>query len=169
MPRILSSAFHREIDQLTSASSLVWLFQLDIPNAPLAFRVANWPEPVVFSGLSFEAFGVEIDRLEDASSQSLVHLRCAFQNVDQQLSALLEYYWHPDALWQVLIWQIDVTQPDTVAYADAQVTVVAQISTRWRDAVADLVAEFFSLGATVPKRRFTSMSGFRYMPRRIGF
>jgi hypothetical protein len=124
---------------------------------------------VLFWGQSYDAFGVQVDRLEDASSQALVHLRCAFQNVDQQLSALLEAYWHPDHLWQVLIWQIDVTQPEAVGYAEAQVTAVAQISTQWRDAVADLVAEYFSLGATAPKRRFTTLSGFRYMPRRIGF
>jgi hypothetical protein len=169
MPRLLSNAFTRELAQLESARPLVWLFELLVPGAPVPFRVANYPEEVVFQGIVFAPFGVDVDAMEDASTQALVHLRCAFANVDQQLGSLLENYWGPDTPWTCTMWIVDVQQPNETLWSDGQVYLVAQVTISWRDAVVDLVAEGLSLSSTLPKRRYTALAGFPSMPKRIGF
>lgn len=169
MPRILSAAMHREFNQLESATPLVWLFQVDIPGAGAPFRLANYPETILFHGLEFLPFGVDVDALEDASTQAIVHLRCTFQNVDQTMIALLENFWGPDSRWTVTNYQVTAAFPNEVALTDGALYAVGQIVTTWRDAVADLYAENMTLSATLPKRRFTSLAGFPFIPRRIGF
>jgi hypothetical protein len=169
MPRILSNAMHREINQVESQVPLVWLFVLDIPGAGDPFRLANYPEIIVFHGFLYLPFGVDIDAVEDASSQALIHLRASFENIDQQLQALLETYWAPDNLWQVTIYQVAATFPDEVPLSDGMVYSVGQVSTTWRDAMMELYAEGLSLSSTLPKRRYTALGGFRNIPRRIGF
>lgn len=169
MPRLVSSAMHRELNAIESVHALVWLFELNITGAPVPFRVANYPETIVFHGFEFLPFGVDVDSLEDASSMALVHLRCAFQAVDSQMMSLAENYWVYPNLWTCLVWQVDALQPNEVLYSDAWVYSVAQLVMQWTDAVADLVAEGITLGSTLPKRRYTSLSGFGEIPQRIGF
>lgn len=169
MPRVFSNALKREFAQLESDHCITCLLELTIPGGPVPFRLANYPEEIVFHGLYFAPFGCQIDDMEDASSQALVHLRVAFENVTQQLSSLLEYYWVWTSKWACTIWTIDVQQPDQTLWTDGQVYLVAQVVTEHRSAVADLVAEGLSLGSTVPKRRYTALSGFSSIPKRIGF
>jgi hypothetical protein len=132
------------------------------------YRVANYPEEVLFHGLVYLPFGVTVDQLEDASSMALIHLRAAFENVSRELIALCETYWAWDTPWTCTIWEIDVTQPNETAFADGSVYLVAQMQVTDETAVADLVAEGLTLSKTAPHRRYTTLNGFT-VPRRAGF
>jgi hypothetical protein len=169
MARILSAAMTKEYAQIGSTHPITMLAELLIPGGPVPYRAANWPEDIVFHGLTFVKFAFDVDSLEDATSMALVQLRLTMHNVDQQLQALLENYWNPESLWEVTLWQIDVNQPNETFMSEGSLYTVAQVATTWTTAVADLVAEGLTLTTTLPRRRYTALSGFELIPRRVGF
>jgi hypothetical protein len=141
--------------------------QVDIPGAAVPYRLVNYDQNIVFHGFTFQRFPFDVDALEDATSQSLVRLRITVGNVDQAFIALLENYWGPDASWTVTVWQIDTQQPEATPYASGEVFQIAQVNTDLVSAVADVVAEGITLGAMMPKRRYTTSGGFPFIPRRL--
>ncbi len=167
MPRIMSPQFVREKNQVASDHVLTFLFQVDITGAPAPYRLANYDQDILFHGIPFQRFPVAVDALEDATSQSLVRLRITVGNVNQAFIALLERYWGPNAPWSVTIWQIDTRQPDETPFTAGEVFQVAQVSTDFLGAVVEVNAEGLTLTGTIPKRRYTSSSGFQYIPRRL--
>jgi hypothetical protein len=167
MPRLLSAALIREKNQLASDHVITMLGQLDIVGGPVPYRLVNYDQDVVFHGIVYRQAAFDVDALEDATSMALVRLRISFGNVDQAFSALLETYWGPDTPWQVTIWQIDTRQPDETPFQAGEVFQVAQVNTDFVSATVEVIAEGFTLGATMPKRRFTATSGFPWIPRRL--
>jgi len=93
MPRILSAALVREKNQLQSDHVITWLFVLLIPGAPVPYRLVNYDQDIQFHGIWYNRYSVDVDALEDATSQSLVRLRATVGNVDQAFISLLEHYW----------------------------------------------------------------------------
>jgi hypothetical protein len=167
MPRILSAALIREKNQLQSDHVITWLFQVDIPGAPVPYRLVNYDEDILFHGIPYLRYSVDVDALEDATSQSLVRLRATVGNVDQAFISLLEHYWGPDAPWVVTIWPIDTQQPDATPFGTGEVFQVVQVATDFLSAVVDLQAEGITLTGTIPKRRFTQSGGYPNIPRRL--
>jgi hypothetical protein len=167
MPRLLSAQLTREKNQVASDHVITMLAQVDIPGAPVAYRLVNYDQDIVFHGIAFQRFSFDVDALEDATSQSLVRLRITVGNVDQAFISLLERYWGPDAPWSVTLWQIDTRQPDETPFTAGEVFEVAQVSTDFLGAVVEVNAEGLTLTGTVPKRRYTSSGGFQYIPRRL--
>lgn len=165
--RILSSALIREKNQLNSDHVLTMCFELSIQGIG-PYRLVNYDQNILFHGLTFERYPVDVDALEDATSVALVRLRVTIGNVDRALQGLLENYWHPDIAWTVIIWQIDAMQPNETPYASGEQFNVVQVATDLVSAIVDLQAEGLTLTATVPKRRYTATSGFQSIPRRIG-
>jgi hypothetical protein len=167
MPRILSAALIREKNQLASDHTITFLGQLDIVGGPVPYRLVNYDQDVMFHGIVYHRAAFDVDALEDATSMALVRLRITFGNVDQAFQALLENYWGPDTPWTVTIWQVDTQQPDETPYQAGEVFEVAQVNTDFVGAVVEVIAEGFTLGATMPKRRYTASGGFQYIPRRL--
>lgn len=167
MPRLLSPQFVREKNQVASDHALTFLFQVDIPGAPVPYRLANYDQEVVFHGIPFLRFPVSVDALEDATSMALVRLRISIGNVDQSFVSLLENYWGPDTPWTLTIWQIDTQQPNETSFQAGELFQIAQVSTDLVSAVAEVVAEGITLSGTIPKRRYTASSGFAWIPRRL--
>jgi hypothetical protein len=169
MPRILSAAMITEKNKVESDHVWTMLFQMDIAGAPVPFRLAAYDQDLLFHGLVFERYPVDVDSLEDALTTSLVSLRVTTGNVDQQLISLLENYWAstPDPHWSVTVWEIDALQPDQVPFGVGEVFAITQVVTDLRTAVFELQAEGVTLTRTVPRRRFTTTSGFLNIPRRF--
>jgi hypothetical protein len=105
--------------------------------------------------------------LEDANSMTLTRLRITAGNVDRGFQSLLERYWGPDTPWVVTVWQVDLAQPDETPFGAGEVFTVMQVSTDFISAVFDVQAEGLTLSGTMPKRRFTTASGYPFIPRRI--
>ena len=104
--RILSAALLREKNQVESSHVWTMAFEVNIPFvAP--YRLINYDQDLVFHGLTFQRFPVDVDALEDANSMALVRLRITIGNVDRGLQALLENYWNANTIWSVTIWQLD--------------------------------------------------------------
>lgn len=166
MPRLLSAATIHEKNQLASDHVFSMLFRLDIAGAPVPYQLAHADHDVIFHGLTYLRFPVNLDSLEDASSLTLTRLRITAGNVDRGFQSLLERYWNEDP-WIATIWQVDLAQPDETPFGAGEVFTVQQVVTDFVSAVFDLTAEGISLAGTMPKRRYTSSSGFPNVPRRI--
>lgn len=167
--RLLSAAQVQSKNVIDGGNPWTFLYELDIAGGPTPFRLANYDQDIVFHGNVFQRFPTDVDSLEDANSNSLVHIRVTAANVDQQIQSLLENYWAPviDPQWTVTLWNIDVTMPDETAFAAGEVFTVASVTTDLVTAVFDLIAEGYSLTTSLPKRRFTSTNGFPLIPRRV--
>jgi len=166
MPRILSAALVREKNQLHSDHVITWLFEVFIPGAPVPYRLVNYDQDVLFHGIPYLRYSVDVDALEDATSQSLVRLRATVGNVDQAFISLLEHYWGRES-WIVTIWPIDTQQPDATPFGAGEVFQVVQVATDFLTAVVDLQAEGITLTGTIPKRRYTQSGGYPNIPRRL--
>lgn len=164
--RLFSAALQREIAQIASTHVFTCLFELQIPGAPGAYRIANYDQDVLFHGLSFFAYPVDVDSLEEATSASLVHINVTAANVDRQIGSLLENYWTDSPDWSATLWTIDTQQPDETSFGTGQPYGVMSVGTDLGVAKFDLLAEGWSLVTTVPKRRFTVTGGFPAIPRR---
>ena len=167
MPRVLSNWMLREKNLLDSTHAFTMAFEVQIPGAG-ALHLVNYDRTIVFHGIDYVPFPVDVDALEDANSMALVRLRVTIGNVDRQMMALLDNYWGGAApLWNVTIWQLDAQRPDEVPYVAGDVFLVAQVATNLMQAVVDVQAEGLTLTRTVPGRRFTATGGFKLIPRRI--
>jgi hypothetical protein len=155
-----------EKNRLESDHVLTCLFQVDIPGAPVPLRLANYDVPIVFHGLTYEPWPVNVDSVEDTTSASLAHLRIAPQNVTQEMIALFETYWYDNQDWRVTMWHIDAMQPDVTSFESGDVYSLMSSPTDLLVATFDLVAEGMTLNTLVPKRRYTTSGGFRNIPRR---
>lgn len=166
--RLLSAALVLEKNRLESDHVFTMAFEVNIQGAPVPFRLVNYDQNLIFHGLSFERFPVDVDSLEEPTSASLVHLRLTIGNVTQEFQSLLENYWANtgDPRWEVVIWTIDVMQPDQTPFGSGEVFSVTSVATDLISATADLEAEGYTLGRTVPGRRYSTSSGFPYIPRR---
>jgi|SRR5215831_9852446 len=167
MPRTLSANQTVEKNKLQSDQPWVYLLQINISGASGPYRLAAFDQDIVFSGQVFARYPLDLEVLEMPTHAALVQVRVTIGNVDQQLQALLETYWAPQAnpQWEVLIWECMATAPNETPFAAAEVFSVQQITTDLVTAVADLVAEGLTLAAVVPKRRYTVSNGFRFIPR----
>lgn len=166
--RLLSAGLIHEKNQLDSANVWTMCFQLTIEGAPGVFRLVNYDQDITFAGLLFERFPCDVDSLQEATSAALVNIRLTIGNVDQQMQSLLENYWSgvADPLWLVTIWQINATTPDQTAFGTGEIFSVTKVDTDLITAIVDLQAEGITLSAIVPKRRYTTSSGFAHIPRR---
>jgi hypothetical protein len=167
MPRLLSAASIHEKNQLYSDHVISMLFRLDIPGAPVPYQLAHADHDVIFHGITFLRFPVTLDSLEDANSMTLTRLRITAGNVDRGFQSLLERYWGPDTPWIVTVWQVDLAQPDETPFGAGEVFTVMQVSTDFVSAVFDVQAEGLTLSGTMPKRRYSTSSGYPFIPRRI--
>lgn len=168
MPRLLSAALVSEKNRVESDHVFTMLFSAEIAGAPAPYRLAAYDQDVLFHGLVFPAFALDVDSLEDPTTAALVSLRVSVGNVDQAMIALLENYWVNviEPRWQVTIWQIDAFQPDQTPFGVGDLFSVVQVSTDFRVATFELQAEGLTLTQTVPRRRFTTSSGFQNIVRR---
>lgn len=166
--KLLSPFLVREANQLESTHVITMAFQVTIQGGPVPFRIVNYDQSIVFNGLTFFPFGVEVDSLEEATSASLVNVRVTAQNVTQEMSSLLENYWASvvDPHWDVMIWTLDAAFPDFTTFASGELFTVSSIATDLVTASFDLIAEGYTLARSVPGRRFTTSSGFANIPRR---
>ena len=164
--RLYDLTFIAELNRLESDHVLTCLFQVDIPGAPLPLRLANSDGPIVFHGLIFDPWPVNVDSVEDATSSSMTHLRISPQNVSREIIALFETYWYADQDWRVTMWEIDARQPDVTSFESGNVYALMSSPTDLLAATFDLVAEGMTLNTLVPKRRYTTTSGFAAIPRR---
>lgn len=166
--RILNPILAREVNQLASDHVWTMILELDITGGPAPFRVANYDQDIVFHGLNFLAFPFSVDSLEEATSASLVNIRVTPENVTQDIQSLLENYWASvaDPEWAVILWQVDAVQPDLVPFGSGELFTVSNVPTDLVTATFDMIAEGLTLSRTVPRRRFTTSSGFLYIPRR---
>jgi hypothetical protein len=98
---------------------------------------------------------------------TLTRLRITAGNVDRGFQSLLERYWGPDTPWIVTVWQVDLAQPDETPFGAGEVFTVMQVSTDFVSAVFDVQAEGLTLSGTMPKRRYSTSSGYPFIPRRI--
>src|ERR1043165_480884 len=169
MARLLSPAMVQSKNVIDGGTPWTFLYQLSIAGAPADFRIANYDKDIVFHGIPFLRFPVDLDSLEDANNMALVHLRVTAANVDQQMQSLLENYWLPvaDPTWNVTIFQVDVGQVDEVPFEAGEVFRVLSCSTDTVIANFDLVAEGMTLTTVLPHRRFVTSCGFPLIPRRI--
>lgn len=166
MPRVFSAALARELTQISSTHVITALFELIMAGAPGPIRFANYDQDIVFHGLLFLAFPVDVDSLEDGNAASLTHLQVHTANVDQQVQSLLENYWTTDPEWTVTLWVIDAMQPDETPYEEGADYTVMGVTTDFVTASFDLLADGLTLTEIVPGRRYTTSSGYPNLPRR---
>ncbi|HEX6827133.1 MAG TPA: hypothetical protein VF077_12520 [Nitrospiraceae bacterium] len=168
MPRLLSSALIAEKNRVESDHVFTMLFEAQISGAPVPYRLAAYDQDIAFHGLFFPGRALDVDSLEDPTTAALVSLRVTLNNVDQEVISLLENYWVNvvEPRWTVTIWQIDAMQPDQTPYGVGDLFAVTQVATDFRAATFELVAEGLTLTQIVPRRRFTTSSGFLNIVRR---
>lgn len=164
--RVYSPVMRREKNLLSSSHPLTCLFSVDIPGAPIPFRLANYSEDILFHGLVYTVFPVSVDSVEDTTSSTLAHLRVAPQNVSQEMIALFENYWYDNPHWTVTMWHVDAENPDDTPFNTGSVYTVMNAPTDVMSATFDLVAEGFTLTTLLPRRKYTTASGFPHIPRR---
>jgi len=168
MPLTFSPAMLVEKNRRQSDHPWIWLWQVEITGAAGPLRLAMHGEPVVFHGQTFAPTAMEVDALEDATHASLVNLRVTFENITQTMAALFETYWVTQAtpVWMVLQWHVDPYMPDEMPFGRANVYSVQQTVTNLKSAVVELVLEGVTLTSIIPKNRYISTNGFRFLPRR---
>lgn len=164
--RIYSVAMAIEKNRLESDHVLTCLFEVNIPGAPVPLRLANYDAPIVFHGLLYEPWPVNVDTVEETTSSSMTHLRIAPQNVSREMIALFETYWYNDQDWRVTMWHIDARQPDVTTFTSGNVYSLMASPTDLLTATFDLVAEGMTLNTLLPKRRYVVSGGFSNIPRR---
>ena len=164
--RVYDISLIAEYNRLESDHVLTCLFMVEIPGAPLPLRLANYDVPIIFHGLLYEPWPVNVDSVEDATSSSMTHLRIAPQNVSREMIALFETYWYDNQDWRVTMWHIDAMQPDITNFESGNVYSLMSSPTDLMMATFDLVAEGMTLNTLLPKRRYTTTSGFSSIPRR---
>ena len=166
--RILHAALTSEFNRLESDHVITMLAQVEIQGAPVVYRLANYDQDIVFHGLPFLRASFDVDSLEEATSASLVHIRVTIGNVNQEFQSLLENYWAAvaDPLWTVTMWTVDAMQPDLTPFATGEVYSILNIPTDLVTAQPDLIVEGLTLSRVVPRRRYTTASGFPNIPRR---
>ena len=164
--RLYDTALIVEQNRLESDHVLTCLFMVEIPGAPVPLRLANYDVPIVFHGILYEPWPVNVDSIEDATSSSMTHLRIAPQNVSQEMIALFETYWYDNQDWRVTMWHIDARNPDVTNFQSGNVYALMSSPTDLLTAQFDLVAEGMTLNTLLPKRRYTTSSGFSAIPRR---
>ncbi len=168
MPRLLSSALTWEKNRLDSTNVLSMLVQVDIPGAPVPYRLANYDQDIVFHGLFFQKFRWDVDAMSDSTSLALSRQRFTFVNVTQEFSSLLENYWGPDTPWTATVWfPVDMTQPNETPFFTGDVFEVVQASTDLVNAMVEMQAAGITLTGTIPRRRYTVSGGFSSIPRRF--
>jgi hypothetical protein len=164
--RLYSLQLIAEQNRLESDHVLTCLFMVEIPGAPVPLRLANYDVPIVFHGILYEPWPVNVDSIEDATSSSMTHLRISPQNVSREIIALFETYWYDNQDWRVTLWEIDARQPDVTNFESGNVYSLMSSPTDLYIGTFDLVAEGMSLSTLLPKRKYTSSSGFPAIPRR---
>lgn len=166
--RILDAALVSEMNRVESDHVITMLAEVNITGAPAPYRLVNYDQNVFFHGFLFTAASFDVDSLEEATSASLVHLRATIGNVNREFQSLLENYWASvaDPNWLVTIWQIDARQPNLTPFSSGEVYSIQQIPTDLVTAAPDMIVEGLTLTRVVPRRRFTTSSGFRNIPRR---
>lgn len=168
MPRLLSAALIAEKNRIESDHVFTMLFEATIAGAPVPYRLAAYDQDILFHGLLFPAFALDVDSLEDPTTAALVSLRVTVGNVDQAMISLLENYWVNviEPRWQVTIWQIDAVQPDQTPFGVGDLFSITQVATDFRVCTFELQAEGLTLTQLVPRRRYTTSSGFSNIVRR---
>jgi len=164
--RLFDPIFTREKNQLASTHVLTMAFELEMPLAPVPYRVVNYDQPIILGGLEFLPFPIAVDALEDVTSADLVHLRLTGANVDQSIQSLCENYWQNDPPWTLRVWQIDAAQPGLTPFDTADVFTVMSVNTDVFIATFDVLAEGLTLSTLIPKRRYSVSNGFPFVPRR---
>ena len=164
--RLYDPALIAEYNRLESDHVLTCLFMVEIPGAPVPLRLANYDGPIIFHGLLYEPWPVQVDSVEDITSSSMTHLRIRPQNVSREIIALFETYWYDNQDWRVTMWDIDARQPDLTNFESGNVYSLMSSPTDLLTATFDLVAEGMTLNTLLPKRRYTTTSGFQNIPRR---
>ena len=166
--RILDPAMVNELNRLESDHVMTMACQLDIVGAPGPYRVVNYDQDITFHGLLYTKASFAIDSLEEATSASLVHIQVTIGNINRELQSLLENYWAPvpDPEWNVTIWQMDALFPDRTLFGSGEVFTVMNVPTDLVTAVPDLMVEGLTLGRVVPRRRYTTSSGYLNIPKR---
>ena len=157
-----------EKNKVQSTHAWTWLWEVSISGAGAPLRYAMYDQPITFHGLTFQPAGVHVESQEDATHASLVTVRVTFQNVNQEVIALLENYWVTVAqpIWIVRQWQLDPTMPDEMPYGNANVYSVQTVATDMLNAVAELVLEGITLSTVIPKHRYVATNGYNFLPRR---
>ena len=166
--RILDPAMVNELNRLESDHVMTMAAQLDIVGAPGTYRFVNYDQDITFHGLLYTKASFAVDSLEEATSASLVHIQVTIGNINRELQSLLENYWAavPDPEWNVTIWTIDASIPDRTPFGAGEVFTVLNVPTDLVTAVPDLMVEGLTLGRVVPRRRYTTSSGYLNIPKR---
>lgn len=168
MPRPMSTALRVEKNKLESSHPWIYLFSVSIAGAGGRYSLAAYDQDIVFHGSTYARYPLDVEVVETPTHAALVQLRVTVGNVDQVMQALLETYWATTASpdWVVELWEVDALTPDETPFSASEVFTVQQVVTDLQVATFDLVAEGLTLSASVPKRRYTSSSGYNFIPRR---
>jgi hypothetical protein len=167
MPRDLSAVLIAEKNQPDSVTPFLWVLELDSADFPVPIRLVNDVQPLTYQGLVYSPFPFEIGAVQENSLAEKQTLSITVANVDRQVISLLNTYWDAvvDPNWTVRLWQVLRSAPDEVPASHAEVFEVLSVDT-------DLVVANFELHALgIPSRqrstgrRYTTSSGFSYVPR----
>jgi hypothetical protein len=167
MPRTLSAALTLAKNQVVSTDPFVWVFQVDSPDFPAPLRFVADVQGLTYQGNTYDPFPVDITAIQENALGERQTLQGICANVDQQVIALLNLYWDAvvDPDWTLSIWQVLRSAPDETPVTDAELFEVLSAET-------DLLQVSFELSALgIPSRqrstgrRYTTSSGFRFLPR----
>jgi Domain of unknown function (DUF1833) len=167
MPRELSALLTSQKNQVVSTDPFVWLLEVDSPDFPTQIRLVNDVQPLTYQGLVYLPFPFDLSAVQENSLAEKQSLTITVANVDRSVTSLLNTYWDAvvDPNWTLRLWQVLRSAPDELPASTAEVFEILSVET-------DLLMASFEMQALgIPSRqrstgrRYTTSSGFSYIPR----
>jgi hypothetical protein len=167
MARVLSQMLTLIKNDVTSDDPLVWLFQVESPDFPTPIRFVNDVQSIVYQGLTYQPFPVDITSVQENALGERQQLQGVAANTDQQIISLLNTYWDavPDPQWTLRLWQVVRSAPDEVPASHAEVFEVLSVDCDLLMATFELQALGIPTRQRTTGRRFTTSGGFPFLPR----
>jgi hypothetical protein len=168
MPRLLSGSTVLAKNAIDGGNPFCFLLRVTIAGAAGQLLFTDNNEAVVFHGLTFDPFQIQLEPISEVSDGSFSRWRATFTNVDQQFASLTETYWIiGQANWQVEVWQVDATTPDAVPITNKDSFSVMSIATDLLNAAVELQAADLQISTLLPNRRYIKSggAGFDRIPR----
>lgn len=132
-------------------------------------EITDYNKEITFNSLTFQPYPLKLGNIEHNSASEIRRLTLSTANIDQIVIGLLEQYWVSvlDPLWIVTVWIVNTVDPSLTPVTTNDKYVILSAKTDFFNVSFECQWEGISLRSIKPSRRYTRLSGFTHIPRRV--
>lgn len=132
-------------------------------------EITDFNRAIVFNSLTFQPYPFKLGNIEHNSASEIRRLTLSTANIDQIVIGLLEQYWVSvlDPLWLLTVWIVNTSDPSLTPVTTNDKYVMLSAKTDLFNVSFECQWEGISVRKILPSRRFTKLSGFPFIPRRV--